>query len=78
MAEHLFVDAATLNGAKIDKGHSHQTGVSPDINSLDEKNGASHTTSLHDLANKEHDTEAHFTTAPKNMRAHLPVVSKEK
>jgi hypothetical protein len=63
-------------GTIIDRGHSHQV-VGPDMDSLDEKHGASHTTSLHELANKDHDTEAHFSgPGAKPMRAHLPV-SKE-
>lgn len=64
-------------GTIIDKGHGHEV-MGVDLNSLDEKHGASHTTSLHDLAKeaRDYDSEARFSTNPKPMRAHLPV-SKE-
>jgi len=62
----------------IDKGHSHDVfDVAKHLISTTGEKGASVTVPQLDQKSKEHDSEAHFTTAPKDLRGHLKM-AKEK
>lgn len=81
MANHVVLTAPddvphhvnnVAEGTITDKSHGHDVfDVARHLNSKTGEKGASVTQSLHELANPDYDTEAHFTNAPKDMRAHL-------
>jgi len=83
MAHHVKIDSpkdvpAHKDGKPMpvirDLGHDHDVfDIAKHLNATDGSKGASVSQSQHSLAGDgSFDTEGHFTTHPKNMRAHLP------
>ena len=73
MANHEKFNSVDKTPLTRDTGHEHNvTNQAKHLKSHSGEKGASVSDPQDFLANPEYDTEAHFTTHPKDMRWHLP------